>query len=273
MIAPIQQVLCRLAHRLNERIFLASHHADSHQIAYPLSGGLSSLQTGLDATTEKNYRRAAMLIGMAICSLGVIVGPGWLRFGWGYIGVNTAFGFFLAGLILSIQSAQSRNASIVRVVTGFLAFIIVLFGITASAYLLFYRPAWIVQALEFLPVTFTGKISEPEHPMCAASFMLVGFALLLQNCRLRRGTAPSEYVALFLIALNLIPLAGHAYGVKVMTSFDYIGSIPWAVALAFIALGVGVLLARPRCRLMSIITENVPGGQMLRRSLPLTLMV
>ena len=269
----VQQVSCQLAHRLNERIFLTSHDSDSHQITYPLSDGLTSLQTGLDATTEKNYRRVAMLFGIAICGLGAIVGASWLRYGSGYIGVNTAFGFFLAGLVLSIQSAQSRNAAIVRVITGLLAFIIVLFAITASAYLLFYRPAWMMQALEFLPVTFTGKIGETVHPLCAASFMLVGFALLLQDCRLRRGTAPSEYVALFLIALNLIPLAGHAYGVKIMTSFDYIGSLPWAVALVFLALGFGVLLARPRRRLMSIITENVPGGQMLRRSLPLTLMV
>ena len=262
-----------MVHLLSEGIFLASHHVDSHQSKQPVPEGLTSLQTGLDASTEKNYRRGAALIGLAICVLGVTVGATCLRFGWGYLGANTAFGFFLAGLILSIQSAQSRNAAIVRVVTGLLAFVIVLLGMAESAYLLFYRPTWLTQVLAFLPLALTGKTGESLHPLCATSFMLVGFALLLQDCRLRRGTAPSEYIALFLIALNLIPLAGHAYGVKVMTSFDHIGSVPWAVALAFLALGCGVLLARPRRRLMSIITENVPGGQMLRRSLPLTLMV
>ena len=252
---------------------MTTFHAEAVQTGYPIAKDMTSLQTGLDATSEKNYQRVATLIGLILCAIGVTIGATWHRYGWGYAPINTAFGFCLTGLLLAVQRTQLRGTFIVRATNGLLALIVVALGTAVLAYLQFFRPAWLVQALSFLPIALTGKAGEPMHPLCALSFILAGLALLLQDCRLRRGAAPSEYLALGLIALNLIPLAGHAYGVKALTSLVHIGPMPWGAALAFLVLGCGVLLARPSRHLMSILTENVPGGQMLRKSLPLTLLV
>ena len=252
---------------------MTPHHLDQNHATHRLADGVNKITTGLDANAERRYRRIAALIGLVVCGIGAGIVSLWIRYRAGPIGINTSVGFCVAGLTLALQCLQARCAVILRILSGLLAALVTLLGVAVLTYQLLLQPAWLEHLLLLLPVALNDTRGAPPHLLCAVSFMLIGLALLLQECRLQRGTQPAEYLALALIALNLVPLAGHAYGVTALTSLAPAEPMPWTAALAFLALGCGVLLSRPGRRLMSILTENVPGGQMLRKSLPQTLLV
>lgn len=252
-------------------------HDDPSLSAYSPTRPVSNLQTGLDAVAERRYRRVAAAVGLSVCSVGAIVVLLWMRYQSGLIPVEAASGFCLAGLTLALQCLQPRTNRILRSVVGILtllmALLLMLLGIVFLADRLVLPPTGLDQLRETLLKALAGRQEAAMHPMSAGGFVLTGLALLLQDYRLRRGTSPTEYLALALIAGSLVPLAGYLYGVTVLTSLAWNGPMPSIAALAFLALGCGTLLSRPSRRLMSIITENVPGGQMLRKSLPQTLML
>ncbi len=237
----------------------------------------TDLQTGLNAVAERRYRRVAAAIGLTVCSVGAVIVAFWLRYQSGLITTGAAFGFCLAGMTLALQCRQPYHNRILRgmviAFTLLTALLVVLLGVTVLANLIFVPQIWLDQALFSHLKALIGRTDIAMHPLCASGFIVTGLLLLLQDYRLRRGSAPTEYLALLLIAGSLVPLAGHVYDVTALTSLAKIGPMPWIAALAFLALGCGALLSRPSRRLMSIITENVPGGQMLRKSLPQTLML
>ena len=252
-------------------------HDDRRQSTYSQTHSVSDSQNGLDAIAEKRYRQTATAIALAVFSVGVIVVTLWLRYRSGPISLEAGVGFCLAGLALTLQCLQPHTNRILRgsvkTLALLIAVLIILLGIAVFA-----SPAYIPLALlsQLVPTqlkAYSGTSGAVMHWLCTVGFMLSGMALLLQDWRLRRGAAPTEFLALALMAGNLIPLAGHLYGVRILTFPAPIGPMPWVAALAFLALGCGILLSRPSRRLMSIITENVPGGQMLRKSLPLTLLL
>jgi len=88
-------------------------------------------------------------------------------------------------------------------------------------------------------------------PNTALNFVLVGGALLLFGWESRRGIRPAQIVALLPTAIALTSLLGYVYAVGELYG---IGSyIPMALptAIAFLALGVATLCARPDGGLMA----------------------
>ncbi len=105
-------------------------------------------------------------------------------------------------------------------------------------------------------------------PNTALNFVLVGGALLLLGWESRRGMRPAQLVALLPTAIALTSLLGYVYAVGELYG---IGSyIPMALptAIAFLALGVAILCARPDGGLMAAITSDHMGGRLARRVLP-----
>ena len=253
------------------------HHDDPALAASLPPVPVSKLQTGLDAATERRYRSVAAALGLSVCCTGVIIVALWIRYRSGLISVEAAVGFCLAGLTLALQCVQPHANRILRgmitLLTLLMALLVMLIGIAALADLFFLPLTWLDQHLPGQLKALGGSSGIGIHPLGASGFVLAGLALLLQGFQLRRGTVPTEYLSLALIAASLVPLAGYVYGVTIITSLGKIHPLPWIAALAFLSLGCGALLSRPRQRLMSIITENVPGGQMLRRSLPQTMLL
>ncbi len=250
---------------------------DPSLAADPLNHPDNTLRTGLDAITERRYRRVAGAIGLSVFGIGAIITALSMNRSTASISLETTCGFGLAGLTLALQCLPVHSHRGLRGITAstaaIIALLVTLLGAIALADSVYLLPAWLKPMRLAELNVLTGRHDTAMHPFCAASFFLTGLALLLQDVRLRHGSAPTEYLAPVLIAMSLIPLAGHLYGVNALTLVARIGPMPWSAALAFLALGCGMLLSRPRRRLMSIITENVPGGQMLRRSLPQTLML
>jgi PAS domain S-box-containing protein len=186
---------------------------------------------------------------------------------------NVALGLLLAGMTLALQTQPLIQRRPVRLLALFLAALMTLLGLSAVAHGLLLTGPDLETFITNLTSPVTGGPAMQMHPISAFSLVLAGTALLLQDVRTREQHAPTEFLALSLAALNLVPLAGLAYQVAALAQLGNAIPVPATAALAFVSLGAGLLLSQPSRSLMAIITDNVPGGQMLRRSLPHTLLV
>ena len=209
----------------------------------------------VSATLAERYRRIAQLFGAAVGLLGLgnLIGY-WLLPAPGQDPV-TAFGLLCAAgsLILQTSTMAPRPASKWAARAG--AAIVLLIGMSA-----------------FAPVFSTTALA-PMHPACAVGFLLTGCGLLLQDSHGAVLEALGEYLAFAIIAFSLLPLVGLAYQAPALMYLGSTEAIWWPFALALLALGTALLLARPRRRLMALLTDDVPGAVILRSTLPLALLL
>ncbi len=185
-------------------------------------------------------------------------------------GLTVAPGLLLAGIALVLQTVVTPQRRILRALARLCAALATALGLLAIVQGLSSAGGALTLSFAWLPA---GMNIGTIHPVSAFGLLLGGSALLLQDFRAGAPQAPAEYLALSVIALNLVPLAGLTYQVDPLIYLGTRNAVPWSTALALLALGVGILLSRPRQRLMAIITDNVPGAAMLRKSLPQTLLV
>ncbi|MDB5824682.1 MAG: signal transduction histidine kinase [Herminiimonas sp.] len=106
-----------------------------------------------------------------------------------------------------------------------------------------------------------------------AGLVLAGLALLLLDARIKKDRAPAEYIAIVLAALMAIPLIGYLYSVTAMVKVASGGSVAPMTACLFIVLAAGILMARPEHPVMRVWNSNAPGGHLLRRLLPKSLLL
>jgi PAS domain S-box-containing protein len=171
------------------------------------------------------------------------------------MGGGTAAGFLFAGFALYLQCLDSTRLR--RVVIRTCAGVVLLLGGIS-----------LLIAAGATPYPAYGIELSYVHPACAFSFVLAALALTLQDRRIRADRYPAEYLACFIIVINLIALLGYAYQLDAMMHLLQKNAVPLPSAITFIFFGVGCLMSRPGHHLMAIIVRNAPGGQMLRRSLP-----
>jgi signal transduction histidine kinase/CheY-like chemotaxis protein/HPt (histidine-containing phosphotransfer) domain-containing protein len=116
---------------------------------------------------------------------------------------------------------------------------------------------------------FRARLSNNRiAPNTAVNFILIGGALLLLGWESRWGPRPAQLVALLPTAIALTSVLGYVYAVGELYA---IGSyIPMALptAIAFLALGVALLCARPDGGLVAAIASDHMGGALARRVLP-----
>ncbi len=105
-------------------------------------------------------------------------------------------------------------------------------------------------------------------PTSAASFLLLGLALLFLDADTRRGGRPAQALTLVPMAISWLALVGYLYGVESFYGIASYTRMALHTALAFLGLGAGVLLARPDKGWMATITSPSVGGAMARRLLP-----
>lgn len=119
----------------------------------------------------------------------------------------------------------------------------------------------------------SGPDDGPTSTLVACGFLIVGCAVLLIDVQLESGHAPAEYLAIGLAGLMAIPLVGYLFSISSMVKVaSSIGVTP-ITPLLFIALGAGIMLARPRHLVMRVWNSNAPGGHLLRRLLPKSLLL
>jgi PAS domain S-box-containing protein len=110
-------------------------------------------------------------------------------------------------------------------------------------------------------------------PLTAFGFTLAGFSLLFIDYRSPRGHYPAEYLAFILTGVMGIPLIGHLYNVMSVEELHSAQTMAPYISLVFFALAIGVLSARPAHPLMSLWNSTLPGGPLLRRLLPSSLLL
>lgn len=190
------------------------------------------------------------------------------------IGDKTGTVFILAALALAFRSFLVTN-TISRVIANALASVFALCVLVAGASALLQYFFGFDLGLEFLfaKIGVQGKFWLYESPLAGLGFVLVGFCLLLLDFRTSGGHYPSEYIAFIVIGMMGIPLVGHLYNVMSVGVVDAARTLPPFMSVTFLILGLGILAARPSHKLMRLWNSQSPGGPVLRRLLPNSLML
>src|SRR4029077_10723825 len=84
---------------------------------------------------------------------------------------------------------------------------------------------------------------------------------------------PSELLALPLLIAPAMSLIGYAYSIPVFYGPASPPTLAVNTALCFLALAVALRLARPRGRVLELATTTSPAGIIVRRMVPLCLLV
>jgi PAS domain S-box-containing protein len=110
-------------------------------------------------------------------------------------------------------------------------------------------------------------------PLCALALVLAGSGLLALDRKTPSGNYPAEFCAVTIIGIMSVPLIGHLYSVAtIFRSSSSSGVAPHTLA-ALLALAAGMLAARPTHRIMALWNHSAPGGHLLRRLLPKSLLL
>lgn len=186
-------------------------------------------------------------------------------------------GFLLAGWALWLRrtpvAATSPLPRLVSALACLLALAIIALGILTLAQHLFHFDLKIDRLL-FAAAADIPLLDASRMPLLAAiCFVLAGTGLLLLNVVTRSGHCPAEYCAVMMAGIMGIPIIGCLYSIASTGQIGSSSDVPPQIALLFIALAAGMLAARPAHRLMSLWSSNAPGGHLLRRLLPKSLLL
>ncbi|MDD5296843.1 MAG: PAS domain S-box protein [Rhodocyclaceae bacterium] len=228
------------------------------------------------------WRRGAALAAAAVMIIGAVVLLGWwldntalksLLPQWVTMKVNTALGFLLCGLALWWQRHEAAGAmacNAARVCAGLAALLGLL---TLMEYLggrdfgidnvLFPEPAGALQTSQ------PGRMA----PATAFNFLFSGLALLLLDRGARGGLCPAQWLTLPPLAVAFLAVTGYLYGAKNLYEIGLFTSMALHTALAFSILGLGLFWARPTRGLMALVSSDTMGGLLVRRLLPLLLLI
>jgi signal transduction histidine kinase len=101
----------------------------------------------------------------------------------------------------------------------------------------------------------------------ALNLLLLGGALLLLDVKTRRGSRPAEHVAVAVSSSACLTLVGYLYGGMAIHQVYPIATVAPHTALLFLALSIGIVFARPRHRIVGIMTSDTIAAAAMRRLL------
>ena len=107
----------------------------------------------------------------------------------------------------------------------------------------------------------------------ALGFLCAGSGLVLMDLRTGRGNRPAELFGALVFVLAFVVAVGYAYQVDLLYRVDRSIGMPLVSALTFIALGLGILTARPAVGVASLVSGPDASGVFLRRLMPAVLLV
>jgi PAS domain S-box-containing protein len=223
---------------------------------------------------------ASRITGIAVALVGVAVLVGWLfHVGWltgllphlATMKPNTALGFLLAGVALSLQAPQAPDRRARRLAQG-CALVVVLIAVLT---LVEYAAGRNLGIDELLFADRPGGHSAPFPGRMGANtalnFLLLGLALLGLDVETRGGQRPAQLLALAGGAVAVIALIGYLYSVTAFYGIASYTQMALHTAGTFVMLAAGVLIAHPDRGVMATMTSAAPGGLMARRFLPAAL--
>lgn len=195
---------------------------------------------------------------------------------------NTALGFILAGLSLTLRfTAKQGDSSVLvcwRELIGFGCSIVVflLGGLTLIEYVF----GWDlhIDQLLFTQTASTDSLGTIAPGRMAFStalcFLISGLSLILCKVKAQKIQTLAQGLILFPALLGLVTLIGYAYGAIVLIGIVYkLATMALHTAVAFIMLSIGILLAAPNSTLVQTIFADTIGGAIARRLLPSIIIV
>jgi len=118
-------------------------------------------------------------------------------------------------------------------------------------------------------LTYPGRFA----PVVGVCFLLLTGALFTLDRGAKRRWRPSELLAIPMAIPAAMSLIGHAYSIPAFYGPSSASKLAVNTALCFLALAVALLLARPRGRVLELATTTSPAGVIVRRMVPLCLLV
>jgi diguanylate cyclase (GGDEF)-like protein len=110
-------------------------------------------------------------------------------------------------------------------------------------------------------------------PMVGACFLLLSGALLTLDQGTKWRWRLSELLAMPMVIAPVMSLVGYAYSIPAFYGPGSAAKLAVNTALCFLALAVALLLARPRGRVLELATTTSPAGVIVRRMVPLCVVV
>jgi PAS domain S-box-containing protein len=195
---------------------------------------------------------------------------------------NTAVAFMLCGVALWVTAANAmgrqgtgipatrRAAWVVRACAA---------GATAVGLITLFEYA---SGLDFgLDVVLFSRAAAQDGtvypgrmaPMTAASFTLLGIALLTLDRGTRGGRWPAQWLALVVAFGAFLALLGYAYGVELLYRVGPYSSMALHTALLFLLIPLALLCTRPGSGVIGLVTRDDAAGAFARTMLPAAVLV
>jgi diguanylate cyclase (GGDEF)-like protein len=118
-------------------------------------------------------------------------------------------------------------------------------------------------------IAYPGRFA----PTTAVCFVLLAGALLTLDRGAGRRWRPTELLAIPMVLTACMSLIAYAYSIPAFYGPSAAAKMAVNTACCFVALGIALLLCRTRGRLLELATTTDPGGVMLRRLVPLCVIV
>jgi signal transduction histidine kinase len=211
--------------------------------------------------------RVSVVAGLAVAAVGAFVICGWTWnveafktiYGPITMKTNTAIGLLLCGTSLAALAWSPRLSTICAAVAG-------LIGAATLSEILIGWDLGIDQAL-FTEPPGAAATASPNRmgPNGAISLLLAGLSLSQLARGTARGAARAQRLASVALVLASIPIAGYLYGAAQLYGIAHYTGIALHTALAFIALNVGILMARATLGPVAVFLGDGPASTMLRR--------
>jgi PAS domain S-box-containing protein len=190
---------------------------------------------------------------------------------WGAMKPNAALGFILAGASLWLLGTTPTSRQRRLLGNGCAAIVSLMGALTLAEYA--FTLDFGIDQLLFKETLSPGEFAPGRmSPVTAVCFFLLGLALPGLDWQTRQGHYPTQALPLIAALAGLSAVTGYLYGARPFYfAASFVSPMAFHTAVLFIALGVGVLCARPERGALGFILGAGAGGFTARRLLPLAL--
>jgi signal transduction histidine kinase len=238
---------------------------------------MSRYELAAPSVTAKRITAAAACLTGAI---GLVVFIGWagdvdvmrrMFFGRLHMLPNTAIGFLLASIALWLQRDSIPRDRMRQQTAAALSFLVLALGALTLCERAF---DWDFRIDRLLFLELLGRHSyRPLGRMAINStiaFVLAGVALLSLGVHTRRARQLGHFAAVTGLGIATLALTGYLYGAQQLYGeqlhgVDVAAGMALATAMAFFALHVGILCARPVRGSVGLLLSREAGGALARR--------
>jgi signal transduction histidine kinase/CheY-like chemotaxis protein/HPt (histidine-containing phosphotransfer) domain-containing protein len=180
---------------------------------------------------------------------------------------TTALGLMLAATSLWLRVPARRPDRFQRIAAAAAALITLLGLATVVGYV-------VGDGLGVDQVLFRSRLGGNRIALnTGLAFLFTGVALQFLDAEPWPGFRPAEWIILVPTAIALTSLLGYAYGVDQLYGFGGRQPMSLPAALAFLALCVALLCARPERGFAALVASDEAGGLLARRLLPAAVLV